>query len=196
MQNLWIMRIDYHVNTNQKKSGLVILISDRVEFRTKNIITNKIVNFTIVRVGSSRHLNIYASTNKTSKYIVCPDSIQPHSMKNRGISWRRYKTQETYIWQWHLTSLQNRHLGTSHSSPKCSQLPCHNFLNLTDGLKPPPFQRVFQFLEKAEVIGHQTWALGGLSHLGDLMFCQKILHETWCMSRYIVMMKLPVTSCP
>ena len=36
----------------------------------------------------------------------------------------------------------------------------------------------------------------GLSHLGDLMFCQKTLHEMWCMSRCAVMMKLPITSCP
>ena len=36
----------------------------------------------------------------------------------------------------------------------------------------------------------------GLSHLGDLMFCQKTLHETWCVSRCIVMMKLPITICP
>ena len=30
----------------------------------------------------------------------------------------------------------------------------------------------------------------GLSHLGDLMFCQKTLQESWCMSRCVVVMKL------
>ena len=54
------------------------------------------------------------------------------------------KIQETlYIGQWHLSPLQSRHLGTSHSSPNHHQLPCHIFLNLTDSLKSPPFQRWF-----------------------------------------------------
>ena len=37
--------------------------------------------------------------------------------------------------------LQNRHLGTSYSSPNCHQLPRRIFLNLIDGLKSLPFQR-------------------------------------------------------
>ena len=41
----------------------------------------------------------------------------------------------------------------------------------------------------------KIWAVVGLSHLGDLMFCQKTLHKTWCMSKCIGMMKLPITSC-
>ena len=52
------------------------------------------------------------------------------------------------------------------------------------------------FRKKPEVTGHQIWAVEGLSHLGDLLFCQKTLHETWCMRRHIVLMKLPITSCP
>ena len=47
-------------------------------------------------------------------------------------------------------------------------------------------------LEKPEVSGHQIWDAEGLSHLGDLMFSQKTLHKTRC----IVVMKLPITSCP
>ena len=35
---------------------------------------------------------------------------------------------------------------------------------------------------------------GGLSHLGDLMFHQKPLHKTWCISGCIAVMKLPITS--
>ena len=62
--------------------------------------------------------------------------------------------------------------------------------------KSLPFQRWFEFGGKPEVSGRQIWAVVGLSHLGDLMFCQKTLHETWCMSGSIVMRKLPITSCP
>ena len=93
-------------------------------------------------------------------------------MKHRDIYWRRYKIQETlYTGQWCLSPLQSRHLGTSHSSPNHHQLPCYIFLNLIDDLKSLPFQRWFWFGEKSEVTGYQIWAVGGLGHLGDLMFC-------------------------
>ena len=49
----------------------------------------------------------------------------------------------------------------------------HIFLNLIDGLKSYPFQGWFKFWEKPEISGHQIWAVGGLNHLGDLMFCPK-----------------------
>ena len=42
-----------------------------------------------------------------------------------------------------------------------------------DNLKSLPFQRWFQFWEKSEVTGCQIWAGVGLSHLGDVVFCQK-----------------------
>ena len=71
-------------------------------------------------------------------------------MKNRDIYWRRCNVQETlYIEQWQLSPLQSRHLGTSHSSPDCHQLPHHIFLNLSDNLKSLPFQRWFQVWEKS-----------------------------------------------
>ena len=38
------------------------------------------------------------------------------------------------------------------------------------------------------------WVLAGLGHLGDLMFCQKTLHEMEFMSGCVVM-KLTMTSC-
>ena len=77
-------------------------------------------------------------------YMVFPEGIQPYNMKKRDIYWRRYKIQETlYIGRWCLSLLQSRHLGTSHSSPNCHQLPHHIFLNLIDGLKSLPFQRWF-----------------------------------------------------
>ena len=143
-------------------------------------------------------------------YEVCPEGIQPCTMKNRDNSWRRYKI-TLYIGQWRLSPLQSTHLGTSHSSPSISSTventlqnplleapsaaPSY-FLNLIDGLKSFPFQRWFEFREKPEVTGHQIWAVEGLSHLGDLMFCQKTLNGTWCMSWRIVVMKLPITSGP
>ena len=68
-------------------------------------------------------------------YEVCWEGIQPYNIKNRDVYWRRYKIQETlYVGQWRLSSLQSRHLGTSHISPNYHQLPCHIFLNLNDGL--------------------------------------------------------------
>ena len=75
---------------------------------------------------------------------VYSGSIQPCNLKNRDIYWRRYKIQEILcIRQWCLSPLQSRHLGTSHSSPICHQLPHPSFLNLIDGLKSLTFQRWF-----------------------------------------------------
>ena len=46
------------------------------------------------------------------------------------------------------------------------------------------FKGDFSFGEKPEVTGHQTMAIGRLSHLGDLMFHQKttgdVMHEQAC----------------
>ena len=54
-------------------------------------------------------------------YEICPENIHPCTMKNRGIYWRRYKIQKTlYIGQWHLSPLQSKHVGTSHTSPSIS----------------------------------------------------------------------------
>ena len=62
---------------------------------------------------------------------VCPESIQPCTMKNRGIYWRRHKIRETlYRGWWCLSPFQSRQLGTSHSSPNHHQLPGSIFLNL------------------------------------------------------------------
>ena len=97
-----------------------------------------------------------------NRYEVYPEGIQPCDMKNRDIYWRRYKVQETvYIGQWCLSSLQSRHLKTSHSSPNHPKLPHCIFLNLTDGLKSLPFQRWFYFWEKPKVRESQIWAVAG-----------------------------------
>ena len=71
----------------------------------------------------------------------------------------------------------SRHLRASHNFPNCHQLPHCILLNLINGLKSRLFQS-FSFWEKPEVTGHQIWAVAGLSHLGDLMFLKKTLHET------------------
>ena len=79
--------------------------------------------------------------------------------------------------QWRLSRVQGRHLGTSNRSPSHHQLSRRICLNLINGLKSPPFQTWFWFWEKPEVAEHQICALGGLSHLGDLMVHQKTMHE-------------------
>ena len=90
---------------------------------------------------------------------VCPEGVQPRNMKNRYIHWRRYKIQETlYIAQRHLSLLQSRHLGTSHSSPNRHQLPCHIFLNLITGLKISSLSKVIFILGKAR--SHRVPNLG------------------------------------
>ena len=125
---------------------------------------------------------------------VCTEGTQLCNMKKRH--WRRSMIQETlYTGQWYLSPLRSRHLGTSHSSPNRHQLPCRIFLNIINSLKSLPFQKWFCFGEKPEVTGYQIWAVAGMSHLGDLLFHQKTLHETRCMSGHVVMVQLPITSC-
>ena len=60
---------------------------------------------------------------------------------------------------------------------------------------PFHFKSDFSF-GKARSPGYQVWAIGRLSHLDNFMFCQKTLHKTWCMNGHIVVMNLPITSCP
>ena len=129
----------------------------------------------------------------SEKYEVCLEGIQPCNMKNRDICWGRYKIQETLcIGQW---PLGPQHLGTSHSSPNHHQMPHRIFLNLINSLRSLPFQRWLYFWEKLEVTGHQIWVVVGLSHLGDLLFHWK-RQEMWYISGHVVVMKLPITSCP
>ena len=47
-----------------------------------------------------------------------------------------------------------------------------------------PFKGDLSF-GKAKSHRAPTLSWGDLSHLGDLMFCQKTLHKMWCMSRYV-----------
>ena len=110
-----------------------------------------------------------------SAYEVCPEAIQPCNMKNRDIYWRRYKIQETlYIGQWHLSPLQNKHLGTSHRALPVS-ISCPVVFSWISLM----VWNLFPF-EGNLVLGkarcHRAPNLGyrWLSHLEDLMFHQKL----------------------
>ena len=84
------------------------------------------------------------------------------------------KIQETlYVGQWCLRSLQSRHLGTSHSSPNHHQLSHPIFLNLIWLSEVSSLSKVILIWGKTRSRRTPIWAVGGLSHLGDLMFCQK-----------------------
>ena len=97
--------------------------------------------------------------------------------------------------QWRLSPLQSRHLGTSHSSPNCHQLPVVFSWILLKVWSLFPFKGDFSFGKSQKLQGTKSGLWWGLSHLGDLMFRKKTLHETWCVSGCVVM-NLPVTSCP
>jgi len=64
----------------------------------------------------------------------------------------------------------------------CTVWPSHS--------QSPPLQRPFWLWEKPEVAGSHIWAVGGLTDLGDVMLCQKSLHEICRMGRCIVVIKL------
>ena len=53
----------FHVNGNQKKAGVVILISDKIDFKIKNIIRDKVGHYIMIK-GSIQEdikmVNIYA----------------------------------------------------------------------------------------------------------------------------------------
>ena len=63
----------YQTNTNQKKARVAILITDKIDFKTRDIIKNKEVYFVMINASihqeDIRNLNIYAVNNRTSKYI-------------------------------------------------------------------------------------------------------------------------------
>ena len=90
----------------------------------------------------------------------------------------------------------SRHLGISHNSPQSPSAAPSYFPESHQKSEISSLSKVILVLGKPEVTGHQIWAVAGLSHVGDLMVHQKTLHEMWCMSGCVVMMKLPISSCP
>ena len=120
-------------------------------------------------------------------YELCPESNQPCHMKSRDIYWRRYKKHCTWD---NDTSVpfKVRTLWPHTVLPIAISCPVvFSWISLTAW-------NLFPF--KGDLSFGKSQKCRGLNHLGDLMFHQKPLHETWCMSGYVVVMKLPITSCP
>ena len=101
-------------------------------------------------------------------------------MKNRDMYWRRYKIQEIlYIGQWHLSSLQSRHLGTSHSSSNWRQWP---IVFSESHRRSEIFSLSKVILVRWKARSHRVPNLGcsrAESGLGDLMFGQKTAMPEW-----------------
>ena len=63
----------FHANGNQKKAGVAILISDRIDFKIKNVIRDKEGHYIMIK-GSIQEeditiINIYASNIGAPQYI-------------------------------------------------------------------------------------------------------------------------------
>ena len=63
----------FHANGNQKKAGLALLISDKIDFKIKNVTRHKEGHYTIIK-GSIQEediaiINIYAPNIGASQYI-------------------------------------------------------------------------------------------------------------------------------
>ena len=125
---------------------------------------------------------------------VCPEGIQPCNMKNRDVYWRRYKKQCT---QDNDTSVLFK-VGTLDliqfsQSPSAAALyfpESHQWSEISY------LSKVLLVLRKARSCRVPNLGCRGLSHLGDFMFHQKTLHNTWYVSGHVVVMKLPVAhSC-
>lgn len=62
-----------HTNTNQNKTGVTILTSDKEEFRTRNITREREKNHIIIKWPSHHKgitiLKVYVCNNIASKYI-------------------------------------------------------------------------------------------------------------------------------
>ena len=140
--------------------------------------------FTVRRLSSPLHpLSLYS--NSPDVYQVCAEGIQPRNMKNRDTYWRRHKVQESLDNNKDKASQSpaSRHLGPSHSSPNFRHLPCHIFLNLFEGLKPLPFQKI-SVLGKSisRRAPHQGWRGQRFSQttLHDALHVARGATLSWC----------------
>ena len=110
-------------------------------------------------------------------YKVCPEGIQPCTMKNRDIYWRRYKKhcmKDNDVSVPSQVGTLGPHTVSQSPSTASSCFPKYHRRSETSFLS-----KAILILVKPEVAGSQIWAVAGLSHLGDLMFHRKPLHETW-----------------
>ena len=131
---------------------------------------------------------------------VCPEGIQPRNIKKKieilieEDTGTRNTVQKTMMPQspskrasWDLTQFSQ---SASAAPLYCPD--CHRWSEISS------LSKVILVLGKARSCFSQRrcqiWAVEGLSHLGDLLFCQKALHQMWCVSRHVVVMKLPITS--
>ena len=62
----------YHDNTSPEKAGVAILISDKVDSRTKNMTREKESHFVMIKASNHLEdttvLNVYAPNSRVSKY--------------------------------------------------------------------------------------------------------------------------------
>ena len=100
--------------------------------------------------------------------------------------------QETlYIGQWLCSSLWSRQAPWDHT--QFYQSPSAAPLYLPESHQQSEISslsKVIVVLGKARSHRAPNLSRRGLSHLGDLTFCQKSLHEMWWMNRRVVVMKL------
>ena len=166
-------------------------------YYSEQILLSQFVPQILITFNSKRQYHHHNFQEWSFLYEVCPEGIQPCNVKNTDIYWRRCKIEKTlYIGKWCLSPLQSRHLGTWHSSLSCHQLPHCNFLNLIDSQKSLPFKGDFCLGGKVRSFRLPNLGCRGAESLGWFDVSPKTLHKIWCMRGLIVVMKLPITSCP
>ena len=127
-------------------------------------------------------------------YEVCPEGIQPCTMKNKDIYWRRYKK---HCIQDNDTSVPFRVGTLGPHTVLLIAISCPILFSWISSMVWNLFHFKGDFIiTKAR--SHRAPNLGcrGAESPHDLMFCQKTLHKMWCMSGCVVLMKLPINSCP
>ena len=144
-----------------------------------------IVEWSEVQSLNITHTTKFLGAMKTSllgwhKYEACPESIQPF-----------WTSQEPVSWPWY-------NLVASHRRPYCASGNSHSPTGLVswqwdaiDSTCVLWLSQIFSLstvilaLGKPEVTENPIWAVGVLTDLGDLMFCQKSLHESCRMGKHI-----------
>ena len=119
---------------------------------------------------------------RTSNAMRSVQKVSSHVLRKRDIYWRLYKIQETlYVGQWCLSPLQSRHLGTSHSSSSCHQLPCHILLNVTDSLKSSLTKVILVFGKARNCrppnLGSRVFESPGWFDISSKNSAQDVIHE-------------------
>ena len=138
-------------------------------------------------------LNLCTVRSAVTYRQVCPESIHPCTIKHRDIYWRRCKIQEMlYTGQWWLSSLQSRHLGTSHSSLSLHQLPLYCIF-----LNPSSLSKVILVLGKTRScrvpnLGCSGTKSPGWSDVSQKNTAQDVMHEPACCHDEAANHQLPV----